>query len=231
MKFYCLVFLVLVKSISAFSSICDSTKRVKKINFYFALDIRKSLVRDIPIKMIGLKIGATFKRKHTIGFGYYNLGRPIFGYYNSSPVEYDANQSLKTKSGKSIDIPATVSLSLQYFSMFYEYRILARKRWNLDWTAQYGIGRAFITATNQKNGFRVPGYPKSTSVHLLESSILLQYKVFSWLGVGGGIGYRYMLNPNEYISTTFNYPIWVIKLMVSPGKLLKVFRGKEKWYK
>ncbi|MBC7390987.1 MAG: hypothetical protein H7329_17405 [Opitutaceae bacterium] len=231
MQLYTILFLIFLKSVTSFSSIGDSTKTLRKINFYFALDIRKSLVRDIPIKMTGLKIGATFKKKHTVGFGYYNLGRPIFGYYLNDPVEYDANQSLRTKSGSSIDIPTTVSLSFQYFSLFYEYRILARKKWNLDWTAQYGIGRAYITATNQKNGLRIPGYPKSSRVHLLESSILLQYKVFTWLGVGAGVGYRYILNPNEYISATFNYPIWVIKLMVSPGKLLKVFKGKEKWYK
>ncbi len=231
MKLTSYIFLAFFACNSALGSNGDSLKPLRRINFYFALDIRKSLVKDIPIRMTGLKIGVTFKKKHTIGIGYYNMGHPILGYYTSDPVEYDANQSLVTRSGRSVYVPTSVSLSLQYFSLFYEYRILARKRWNLDWTAQYGIGKAYISATNQRNGLRIPGYPKSTHIHLLESSVLLQYKIFSWLGAGAGIGYRYMLNPNEYISTTFNYPIWVIKLMVSPAKLLKVFRGKEKWYK
>ena len=229
------ILLVATLQVSASGSLAkqDSTSRKKKkYGLYFSFDIRKSLVREIPVRMSGLKIGITFHKKHSIGIGYYNLGRPIFNdYYISDPAEYDASQTLfSKKQGKKIDVETTVKLSLAYASFFYEYRFLARRKWNMDFNTQFGAGIVNIEVINKTNG-RLIGAPKKDLVKLLEASVIVQYKIFSWLGLGAGMGYRYMINPNEYISTTFNYPIWTVRLVLFPAKLRPVFKGEKKWYK
>ena len=75
------------------------------------------------------------------------------------------------------------------------------------------------------------GRQKKDFIKLVEASVSVQYKIVEWLGLGAGIGYRYMIQPNDYISTTFNYPIWSLKFILFPGKLVPVFKGKKKWYK
>jgi hypothetical protein len=207
-------------------------KKQNKLNLYFSFDIRRSLVRDVPVGITGLKLGITIKKRHSIGIGYYNMGRPIFrDYYVSNPVYYDAQQTfLSKRTGQNVDVDTRVELSIAYFSLFYEYRILAHRKWNIDLTLQSGFGEAYLVAFNKTNGRLLPDYPRHIPINLIEGSVLFQYKIFTWFGAGLGVGYRNMLNPSEYVTTTFNYPIWVVKLMIFPAKIWQVTKGKEKWY-
>ncbi len=197
------------------------------------MDVRRSLVRDVTAKISGLKVGLTFLRRNTVGIGYYNMGRPIFqDYYVSNGVDYDATQAfVSKKTGQNVDVETRVQLSMAYISLFYEYRVLAHRKWNIDLTIQSGFGQAYIIAYNKANNRLAPGYPHHIPINLLEGSVLVQYKIFTWFGAGAGVGYRHMLNPDDYVTSTFNYPIWILKFMIFPGKLLNVAKGKEKWYR
>lgn len=228
-----LFLLFIVLSSKSFSQADTTAKRARKLSFYFAFDVRWSLVRDIPVRIGGLKTGISFKRRHAVGLGYYNLGRPFFGeYFLTDQVEYDAQQSLfSRRANTNVDVNTKVRLSMDYFSLFYEYRFLAHRKWNMDWNIQFGAGNVKIEVFNIQNGRMIGGYPKMEMINLVESSVSVQYKIVQWLGLGAGLGYRYMLHPNEYISTTFNYPIWSLKFILFPGQLIPVFQGKKKWYK
>jgi hypothetical protein len=232
-----LIFLQL--SVLSFAFGQDSTsenadyKRSKKIGFYFSLDIRRSVVRDVPVRISGLKMGVSFLKNHALGIGYYNLGRPILGgLYVSNPVEYDEQRTfISRKSGQNLNLHARIKLEMAYASLFYEHRFLARRKWNMDVTAQYGLGHLYIYAYDKIDGHLIGGKAKRDNISLVEGSVSVQYKIVEWFGIGAGFGYRYMINPNEYISTTFNYPIWTLKLILFPLKLGPVFKGQKKWYK
>jgi len=211
----------------------DSTfQKIKKVTFYFSLDIRRSLVRDIPVRISGLKIGVRIKQNHSIGVGYYNLGVPFFGqYYISNPVDYDADQTLfSRRQGKNVNVETRFKLSMAYFSLFYEHRFLARRKWNMDITGQIGNGILNIDVFNKQNGRKIVGESHKPNVKLVEASISVQYKMTSWLYAGAGVGYRQMINTDEYVSKTFNYPIYTLKLILVPNKLVSVFNGQRKWH-
>jgi len=227
-----LFFLCVVSSHTCFSQTDTTIKKTRKVSFYFAFDVRWSLVREIPVRIGGLKTGISFRKKHTVGLGYYNLGRPFWGeYFLTNPVEYDAEQTLfSRRQGTNVNVNTKVRLSMDYVSLFYEYRFLAHRKWNMDWNVQLGAGNVKIEVFNKQNGRLIGGYPKMELINLLESSVSVQYKIVQWLGLGAGIGYRYMIQPNDYISTTFNYPIWSLKFILFPGKLVTVFKRQKKWY-
>jgi hypothetical protein len=212
----------------------DSTsKKVKKVGFYFSLDVRRSVVRELPVRISGLKIGVTFKGNHSIGLGYYNMGRPIFGgLYISKPIEYDEDKTLISKrDGSNFDVHTRIKLEMAYTSLFYEHRFFTHRRWNMDVNGQFGIGSVHIYAYDKANGQQLfNNRPKKDFIKLVEGSVSVQYKLVEWLGLGAGIGYRYMIQPNDYISTTFNYPIWALKFILFPTKLVPVFKGQRKWY-
>ena len=237
MQFFKTIFIVILSTIlflnKSIAQERPTQKKPKKTSFYFAFDVRWSIVRELPVRISGLKTGISFNRKHAIGFGYYNLGRPLFGqHFVSSPVEYDAKQTLYSRrENGNINVDTKVRLSMDYLSLFYEFRFLARKKWNLDWNTQLGAGNVEIVILNKKNEKVIGGYPKMRMISLVETSVSVQYKIVDWFGLGAGLGYRYMINPNEYISATFNYPIWSLKVMLFPGKLIPVLKGQKKWYK
>lgn len=230
-----LLFLLLAATFSTKSiAQADSTStKTKKASFYFALDVRRSIVRELPVRISGLKIGVTFKRNHSIGIGYYNMGRPIFGSFRiSRPVEYDENKTLISKrDGSSFDLNARIKLEMAYASLFYEHRFFTHRKWNMDINGQFGFGNVYFYAYDKATGRQLfNGKPKKDFIKLVEASVSVQYKIVEWLGLGAGVGYRYMIQPNDYISTTFNYPIWSLKFILFPGKLVPVFKGQKKWY-
>lgn len=172
----------------------DSTlTKIKKASFYFALDVRRSIVREIPVRISGLKIGVTFKRNHSIGIGYYNMGRPIFGgLYISRPVEYDENRTLISKrDGSNFDLHARIKMEMAYASLFYEHRFFTHRKWNMDVNGQFGFGNVYIYAYDKETGRQLfNGRPKKDFIKLVEASVSVQYKIVEWLGLGAGVGYR-----------------------------------------
>lgn len=225
--------LLIITSFASKGIAQDDSTTSKRSTFYFALDVRRSIVRELPVRISGLKMGVTFKQNHSIGIGYYNMGRPILGgIHISRPVEYDENKTIVSKrDGSRFDLNARIKLEMAYASLFYEYRFFTHRKWNMDVNSQFGFGNVYIYAYDKVNDRQLfNGKPKKDFIKLVEASVSVQYKIVEWLGLGAGIGYRYMIQPNDYISTTFNYPIWSLKFILFPGKLVPVFKGKKKWY-
>lgn len=227
------LFLLIATTLSTKSLAQDDSTSSKRSSFYFALDVRRSIVRELPVRISGLKIGVTFKRNHSIGIGYYNMGRPILGGLRiSRPVEYDENKTLISKrDGSNFHLHARIKMEMAYASLFYEHRFFTHRKWNMDINGQFGFGNVYIYAYDKATGRQLfNGKPKKDFIKLVEGSVSVQYKIVEWLGLGAGVGYRYMIQPNDYISTTFNYPIWSLKFILFPGKLIPVFKGRKKWH-
>ena len=57
--------------------------------------------------------------------------------------------------------------------------------------------------------------------------MLIDYKIIKWVGIGTGVGYRLILFKNGGIKENFSSPVYVIKLKVYLGAIVRSITGKE----
>lgn len=246
--------LLLVQSIYAQSveSKKDSigTRKIST-KIIFNIDTRASLVHNLPVQIGGMKIGIQLGQHHRLGIGFYLMGLPIFGQMIFKPASYDVNSishknvvvKNKPTQVNTIESDQSIMLSMAYASVFYEYVLLTRKRWELSIPIQLALGQATYTssvlstttnpATNINKSITYNRPTEYKLIFLGETSLNLQFKVFCWMGIGGGLGYRRLFNDNNNPKTanTFDNIIWVAKLKIFPVDLLKVLKSKQKWHK
>ncbi|HSZ71652.1 MAG TPA: hypothetical protein VK750_03180 [Cytophagaceae bacterium] len=226
-----------------------TTKTFRK--FLLNLDTRGSLVHNVPVTIGGLKIGIQLHKRHRFGLGVYMIGMPIFGYMLFKPATYDVNNIShkdvvvrnKPVSTNTTESDNTVSLSMIYGTVFYEYVLLTHKRWEISIPLQLGFGQAeymstvLATTTNpvthadKTNSFNRPN--EYEFIFLGETSLNVQFKIFCWMGLGGGIGYRRLFNDdnNPKLVNTFDNVIWIAKVKLFPADLIKVIKGTQKWHR
>jgi hypothetical protein len=58
-------------------------------------------------------------------------------------------------------------------------------------------------------------------VLISDIGINAQYKVLKWVGLGAGIGYRFMLVSNPEIDTDFSSMVYSIRIKVFLGEIMK----------
>ncbi|MDB4533992.1 hypothetical protein N9242_03900 [Vicingaceae bacterium] len=171
------------------------------------LDNRFSFIRDGALKTVGVKVGLHFKRKFKVGLGINQM---------LVPIETTTNDKFGN------EVP--VNLEYFYFSPYIEYVYYDSKRWEFSLSTQLGIGGASYQYTNSEN----------TKVKLQESTVLsyepamlIDYKIVRWVGIGTGVGYRFVYYKEPGIREQFSSPEYVIKLKVYLGEIVRTLTGKQ----
>lgn len=160
------------------------------------LDSRRSFISARDVKVIGLRASMDFDHRARIGFGVYFLASPFFRTF----IRPDLQGELDTLQGR---------LEFTYMSAFFEYVILSTKRWECSLPIHIGIGDV---------AFRGIPDPAQT-VLLSETTLLASYKIFPFIGLGGGIGYRQILAGGELLRENFNSPTYSFGLKFWLGYL------------
>ena len=170
-------------------------------------DNRFSFIRDGALKTVGVKVGLNFSRKFKVGIG---LNQMLV------PIETTTNDKFGNR------VP--VNLEYFYFSPYIEYVYHNSKRWEFSLSTQLGVGGASYQYRNTEN----------TKVRLLESTVLsyepamlIDYKIVKWVGIGTGVGYRFVYYKEPGIKERFSSPEYVIKLKVYLGQIVRTLTGKE----
>jgi hypothetical protein len=57
--------------------------------------------------------------------------------------------------------------------------------------------------------------------------MLIDYKIVRWVGLGSGIGYRLILYKNKNISEHLTSPVFIFKVKIYLGEIVRTFTGKE----
>ena len=57
--------------------------------------------------------------------------------------------------------------------------------------------------------------------------MLIDYKIVRWVGIGTGVGYRFIYYKESGINEQFSSPEYVIKLKVYLGEIVRTITGKE----
>lgn len=188
---YCILVILLF-----FFHISQSQELEKEYKFSFQLDNRLSSIKDNNITIYGAKIGIQYKHLTRLGIGGSFIANPvIINYFN-----------------KKLKLEETNTFYFWYFSLFNDWIIYKKNRWECFFTEQLGFGKPnFSKEINDEIVVDI-----SRNLLLNELSGQVNYKVLPWLGAGAGFGYRNVLNGNSQFKNTMNAPIYILKLIIYP---------------
>ncbi len=209
-QFFCLISCVLFSSLlvaqpeKVEKDFLESFSQKPKFEFKF--DSRFSFLRNTEVKTTGIKIGLSYNRKFNVGLG--------------------INQLLIKSESEIIEQNDTipVNLSYAYFSPYFEYVYFTSKKWEFNLSTQFGFGEASFEFTNSEGK---KSKKDKTTLISYEPAMLIDYKIVKWFGIGTGIGYRLILFKNGNITENFSSPVYVVKLKVYLGAIVRSFTGKE----
>lgn len=178
----------------------------QKPKFEFKFDSRFSFLRNTEVKTTGIKIGLSYNRKFNIGLG--------------------INQLLIKSESEIIEQNDTIPVNLNYwyYSPYFEYVYFSSKKWEFNLSTQIGFGEASFEHIDSEGKLQKN---KRTALISYEPAMLIDYKIIKWVGIGTGIGYRLILFKNGSIKENFSSPVYVIKLKVYLGAIVRSITGKE----
>lgn len=180
-------------------------------NFIFQIDNRTENYYDVRGRMNGLKLGFEFYKRFRTGIGFYSNND---FYRIESPVIIDS---------------AFRSARFNYATYFAEIVFFRNFRWEFSTIAQFGSGS--IIVNNYSNFGAVPTFSHVdtiTDVGVFDIGLNGHFKIFPWLGLGSGIGIRYVNNlPDLELTDAFRDPYIDFKLKIFLGYAYKgIFKPK-----
>jgi hypothetical protein len=189
----------------------DSTltiPQIKQNKIVFNFDSRNTSIRKESVTLYGFRIGFQHKINWRLGIGFY---------HNLSSLEIN-NVNNKSVDGQKVD----VNLLFGYIAPFIEYILLNHKRWEISIPFETGIGgtSANIFDLNRNN------FIKNTHkiVFPIETALTGHYKIFPWIGIGYGIGYRQVLSKESITRESLSSGFYIIKIKIFPEPILKKFK-------
>ncbi|HEY1038872.1 MAG TPA: hypothetical protein VGF30_05665 [Bacteroidia bacterium] len=160
--------------------------------FDFRFESRNSFVDHDRVEVQSLKMGVTFGRKISVGGGYSWLKTKLYDKYSY----YDSD--LKS----SVQVNRRVRLN--YFCYYVDYIFYKSKRWQYNIPTQFGTGFARFEYTNKA----AEKIEEKFLVFLYEPGVNVKFKIFTWLGLGGNVGYRIVFKNNKFLGKKLNSPIY-----------------------
>lgn len=159
-----------------------------KPKFEYRMDSRHSFINQTGVKTFGFKLGVQFQDKLSFGLGYNQLWSPL------------------TRDLVIDNLEKEVELGFFNLTPYVEYVFYRDERWELSIPVQIGLGNSFYRKTSGSGDKIFKEFVLS-----YEPAITCQYRVLKYLGVGLGIGYRFMIVPNRQIEEKFTSPVFIFK--------------------
>jgi hypothetical protein len=141
--------------------------------------------KGVPIK--GFEIGVTYKEKISYMLGLYFLQQPVYG------------RSTLYK-GTTREASYNTQVYINYISLIAEYSVLRNHKWNIYMPLQVGVGNVrkyYYDTVSLKLAHRSPIVP-------IELSFTGNYRVWKFIGLSGGLGYRRALGGRLIRDEDFN---------------------------
>lgn len=181
----------------------------KEYRVDFVLDGRNSFDEGTPVSVGGIRIGIEHHRVNRIGIGFYGLNQPV-----QKPAYTSADTSA-----------SPVRFSLNYRTLYYERVLYFNPKWEWSGTLHLGAGEVEVVGrepdTGDWSGVEV------VNVNPVELSSSGFYHLSWWLSVGFGAGYRWMLNTPEQIRPSYASTVYLAKVKLRIGKLVRRIGNKD----
>lgn len=155
--------------------------------------------------MNGLKMGLEFYKRVRLGFGFYG-----------NNTDYDIPNPLFIDSARRTG-------TFNYSTFFTEVVLYRNFRWEFSIIGAMGSGR--VLAKNYvKTGsiYSYTGHRIYEDVKVRDIALNTQFKIFSWLGMGMGVGYRHVFNlDDDNLQTAYRDPYLDFKIKIFLGYAMK----------
>jgi|AntRauTorcE11897_2_1112592.scaffolds.fasta_scaffold35447_2 hypothetical protein len=188
------------------ASLSDSLRAAfdKKPSFTTRLDTRNSFITGRSARVRGVKAGVNYENIIGYGLGFNWLATDFETIY-----EYD-------REGQSIETAA--ELKYYYFSPYIDYTFYRKNNWFVTIPVQVGIGWSNLKYKNQQDETE-----RTASGFMLsyEPAMAVEYRLFKYLGLGVGVGYRLMIVNNEPTNYQFTSPVYLLKVRILFSKIYK----------
>ena len=175
-------------------------------------DARYSVINGHFCTINGLKLGLEWRSRLRTGAAVYFLSSRI--------------PTRRARPG-GIDDDARADLRFRYLALYGEYVLLETRRWELSVPLQAGLGTAYVEYVS-------PGGSTQATPHelvgVLEPSVAAQMRIFRWLGVGGGAGWRAPVFVDRAVRRELSGPIFYLRGKLFLNDLVAVVRGHERLF-
>jgi opacity protein-like surface antigen len=111
-----------------------------------------------------------------------------------------------------------VRTRLDYAALTYEHVLVDRTKWQLSVPVMLGLGNT--RSEYQDSTQRWIGYTKSEVVPT-EASVRAAYKLFFWLYVQGGVGYRKVFTGDAISDRAYSGYTWGAGISIKFGKIVR----------
>ena len=182
----------------------DSSKHT---SFFFSIDYRNSFITSSDAHVIGFRGGAEVNKKFRVGGGYHFLNSEI----------------IKKISIDGADINTEVRL--RYGSVSAEYVLFTATSWQVTAPVIFGFGEsAFIPPVTF--GIRAKHFTL-----FLEPALTFQYNIIPFIGIGTGIGYRFMPVGDSSLRPTFATPLYDVRIKILMDDVIEALFPNGLWKK
>jgi hypothetical protein len=207
----CLRICLLLLLATVAGEVCADSTTVniwKKPKLFFQLDKYNSVVSGLGADVDGVKAGLEFGKKFRFGIGIYNLKSDIIEYKKLTPAQAEDAPGDSVKA----------LLNMGYVPLCFEYIFYDKGNWQFGLPLHLGFGNTYFEYFDKAgNREHIRGH----SVMLADVVVSGQYKIFRWVGVGAGIGFRKMLIDNPAIERNFNSPLYNLRLKIFLGEIYR----------
>lgn len=191
-----------------FDAIETSLKVKPHLDFKF--DTRNSFIGSKYARIYGLKLGLDFDKTFKLGVGYNWLSSDLYRVQNVANSEGEI-KSLNTQ------------FKLGYFTPYAEYVFYNKDPWDISILVLVGGGYSHYTYWDD---LWVHMQTSRSFVFIYEPYMTAQYRVFSYFGVGAGVGFRLAYSSDRFSRTKLNSPIYVFKLKIYLSEFVADMKDK-----
>src|SRR5258706_15895331 len=210
---YLYIFLFTILSVKCFSQtdglpVDDSPS--KKV--FFSMDYRNGFIRSTEAHVVGFRAGVEVGQKYRLGVGYHYLSSEII---RGIPVMQE---------GATINTNARVHL--RYGSVSAEYILFTSELWQVSGPLILGIGSSYYEPPSNK-------YPETNRQFTLviEPAVTAQYNIIPFIGLGTGIGYRFMPAGDGNLRSVFATPAYDLRLKLLMNEVAEALFPNGLWKK
>jgi hypothetical protein len=182
----------------------------KKI--FFSMDYRNGFIRSDEAHVVGFRGGVEIGQKYRLGVGYHYLSSEVI---RTIPVNTE-NTTINTNA----------RVHLRYGSISGEYILFTSELWQISAPLILGAGASFYEPPSNKYS-----ETKGKFTFVVEPAVTIQYNIIPFIGIGTGIGYRFMPIGDSNLRPVFATPVYDVRLKLLLNEVSEALFPNGLWKK
>ena len=178
----------------------------QKPKIFFNLTTFNSTVSGEFVAFSGIRVGLNYNKRVKFGLGLYGLNTQVVS-------------SIRVEGDSSYDTNA--ELKLAFFALSAEYVFFHRYPWQFSFVPfQIALGEGHYEYVKEPDKIRTE--TTKQSIVLYEPSVMGQYSIFRWIGLGASVGYRFRLYSDKELKEDLSSPTFSFGLRLFVDELYKM---------